>query len=274
MPHDAASTPSAPPASEMRSVSERTWRASRVRLAPSARQTETIPLPGGRTRKKQTGEIGASEHQQHGDDPSIACTGLPYRSRNSGRPDDDGASVQRSESLGARCVRERLVAGEVLLKCHVQIGSGGLGRHARRETHHERPRFPETAVRLIRRVGSLTIDTTADLQSEELGRCDADDGVRHVVDRHRPAEDARVAAEPARPVRMTEDHDAVRRRAAFIARLDHAADDRPDSQHAEVVARDLLSDDRLGLAVDQGSASSMSGRPGRCPAIVWTCPFR
>ena len=77
--------------------------------------------------------------------------------------------------------------------------------------------------------------------------------MRHLVDRHRAAEDARVAAEPAHPVGVTEDHDAVGRRAAFIARLYHAPDDRPDAQNVEVVARYLLPGDRIGLAVDQHS---------------------
>jgi hypothetical protein len=52
---------------------------------------------------------------------------------------------------------------------------------------------------------------------------------------------------------MTEDYDAVGRRAVFIARLYHAPNDRPDPQNAEVVARYLLPDDRIGLTVDQDS---------------------
>jgi hypothetical protein len=52
---------------------------------------------------------------------------------------------------------------------------------------------------------------------------------------------------------MTEDHDAVGRRAAFIARLYHTPNDRPDSQNAEVVARYLLPDDRIGFTVDHDS---------------------
>lgn len=59
--------------------------------------------------------------------------------------------------------------------------------------------------RFVERNGQ--IDATAHLQSEEFGWGDPDDGVWHLVNRDRPAEDARVASEPMRPVSVPEDDD-------------------------------------------------------------------
>ena len=74
-PHEAASTPSAPPAIEM----NEDFREHLARQPGSARAERQahreIPLSCGRAREEETREIGASHHQEHGDD----CQHRPHR---------------------------------------------------------------------------------------------------------------------------------------------------------------------------------------------------
>jgi hypothetical protein len=76
----------------MKSVSERTWRARRARLAPSARQIERSRCRVAAPARKRLARLAHPSTNSTPTIASIACTGLPYRSRNSGRPVEEGAS--------------------------------------------------------------------------------------------------------------------------------------------------------------------------------------
>ena len=100
---DATSTPSTPPAIAMRSVSDSSWRANRRRLAPSARRTERSRCRAAARARNKVLRFAHASTNRTATMASIACTGLPYRSRNSGRPDDEGASSRRLKD----CARAR-----------------------------------------------------------------------------------------------------------------------------------------------------------------------
>ena len=123
------------------------------RLAPSARQTERSRCRAAARARKRLARLAHPSTSSTATIASIACTGLPYRSRNSERPDDAGA---RSSDLNA-WARARsdsaLVAGEVLLK------RARSGRPARpRATRPVRgappaPSISRNSAPLIRRAG-------------------------------------------------------------------------------------------------------------------------
>ena len=136
------------------------------------------------------------------------------------------------------------------MKRHVEVGRRGLEGHARREPHHQRPRLPVRA--LLRSIeGDAHIGATPDLEAKELWRRDADNRVRHLVDRHRATEDARVAPEATRPIRVTEHDDAACARCSCVPRSDEGPDDRLHAQHVEAIDGDSLSHDRLRLTIDE-----------------------
>ena len=152
-PHQAASTPSAPPATEMRSVSESSWRARRRSAGPEREAHRQIALPRCRPRQKEAREVRAPEHQQHG----RRSPASPVRACRSDRGIREGrmprGQVQRLERLRASALRHRLVAGEVLLKRHVQVGEGGLAATRPARDAPSAPAISRTSARRTRRSG-------------------------------------------------------------------------------------------------------------------------
>jgi hypothetical protein len=98
-------------------------------------------------------------------------------------------------------------------------------------------RHPEFGARTGRRLGR-------DERPEEVARHHGDHEPRTAVQRDRPADDRRIAAEPARPQPVAE-HDGGRIRAAAVKRV---AEERTRAEHVEERGRHAGSLDRLGLA--------------------------
>ena len=220
----------APPAAAMTSVSDSSWRAIRARLGAERQAHRQVALPRRRPRQKEAREVRARQQHQRATIASIACTGLPYRSRNSGRPAADGRKVQRLEGLARGRSDIVLSPAEVLLE------PPRSGR--RRRPRASRPARGAPSARAISSRRDSSDPSSGTLTSARRPTCSPKNsggvtptivcGTSSIVIVRPRTPGSR--AEPAHPVRVTEDDDAVGRRASLVGRPDHVADDRPNAR--------------------------------------------
>ncbi len=89
------------------------------------------------------------------------------------------------------------------------------------------------------------------LHTEELRRCDADDGERHRREPDRSADDRRIPREPPFPVAIAEHRDRMPVRHTVVVGSDRPPDRRIHAQQREIVAgHELTLDGRLRRPVD------------------------
>ncbi len=82
----------------------------------------------------------------------------------------------------------------------------------------------------------------------EAGRCDSDNGERHIGNRDDAPEDVRIGGEARAPIPLAQHHHRWCR-GAVIARLDGAAGPRGDAEHREVVSGYQQTADRFSASV-------------------------
>ena len=144
-------TPSTPPAQAMNSVSESTCRASRLRWAPSAMQTErSCWRPAARARNRLARLAQPSTSRT----PTMPRCDLhrravPIAELRETRP--RRRQGQRAEGPSPRLRRHAVASlGQVMLERGLEPGGRRIAGDARRQPHEQRARFPERLL-LVRR---------------------------------------------------------------------------------------------------------------------------
>src|SRR5262249_52861082 len=103
---------------------------------------------------------------------------------------------------------------------------------------------------LLHRDGDQDLRPRAEIDAVESGLRDADDGHRIVIEADGLADELRVAAEAALPVVVGQDGDGIAARNARVVGAEEAPGGGGDTEHVEIISRDELALDSLGLAGD------------------------
>ena len=207
-----------------------------------------------RARHEKAGDVGAGDQQHH------AGHGHQRRERRFERAAQPGSAAmavfQGYGSLPPAVVAGRLRshAGDVLLELgqivRPQLGRGLLAGYSRLEASVEVEDMGASRVEGgavsddLREHGGRNddVDRSADVQTIEASLADSDDGEGVAVEANGLADDVGSAAKLFDPETVSEHGDGVAAADAIVLGGKHAADERPDAEHLEIVA----TDDRLG----------------------------
>jgi hypothetical protein len=258
--------PSTPPAGhrDQQRFDEQLRHDAAAACAEREAQRELARARGG-AGEHQVGDVETDQDQHRDGQPAEDCQRLRER------PGQRLTAARRVDQHHAR--RLRTGASDVeprheRLPSRINLLTGRFARHARLHARDD-AEPPFARILQARRAHHLDlhrhrhadIARGAELQTLKLRRRDADDRERVIVHGQRAADDARIAAEAALPIAMTDDHDRMSARHAVVVWRQHAAEFRREAEHFEVVARYQFAADTL-----RDTAGRLRGFHIRCEA--------